>query len=352
MKKVLLIILAVMAIAMCFVGKMFAPVYQGAKSVTQLDEGVYFLEFTGDDGFDDYLASGGASDSYAMASYIMKFLSHGLVRMPDPEPVEEAFGCSALAVNTAAGERLMGRNFDWGQQSLQLIAKVHPKGGYSYISSFDGNFLGFYEGWKPEKMADRFAALSGIFVALDGINEKGLAIADLTAGDGETHQDAGLPDLTTTCAIKYLLKSAASVDEAVELLKGIDMHSDIGSLHHLAMNDASGNSVVVEYVGEKMVVTPAEIVTNHYLCPENFGYGLLDFDKRYEKLEAVRDSLGGVVVDSDQLLDAMKVAWQSWTDENNVNGGTQWTALFNLSDCSVDYIARRDPSKRFHFCVK
>ena len=89
--------------------------------------------------------------------------------------------------------------------------------------------------------------LTGLFVALDGINEKGLAIADLMAGDSiETHQRTSKPDLTTTGAICYLLKNAANVSEAIDLLKGIDMHSDIGSAHHYAMADASGRSVVVE----------------------------------------------------------------------------------------------------------
>ncbi|MBQ3656751.1 MAG: hypothetical protein II956_07900 [Bacteroidales bacterium] len=47
-------------------------------------------------------------------------------------------------------------------------------------------------------------------------------------------------DFTTTAALAYLLKKAASVDQALELLKNIDMHSDIGTAHHYAIADASG----------------------------------------------------------------------------------------------------------------
>lgn len=317
--------------------------------MTRLDDRLYCFEYSGDDGFDGFLEQGGATSGPGIAQYVMNFLSHGLVKYPADEPVDDAYGCSAMVVNDQDGNRLMGRNFDW-ENSFGLIAKVHPKGGYSYISAFDAGFFAFGDYWQPEGMANKFAALTGIFVALDGINEKGLAIADLTAGEGETHQDAGYPDLTTTCAIKYLLKTAATVNEAVELLKSIDMHSDVGRQHHLMMSDKSGASVVVEYVDNRMVVTPAKVVTNHYLCAENFGYGLIEGDCRLEKLESVRDSLGGVM-QTDQLLDAMSVAWQSWGDEVTVNGGTQWTALFNLSDCSVDYVWQRDPDKRFHFSL-
>ena len=128
-------------------------------------------------------------------------------------------------------------------------------------------------------------ALSGLFFALDGINEKGLAVADLMAGDeAVTHQDTGKPALTTTSAICYLLKNAATVDEALELLRGIDMNSDIGSAHHYAIADASGKSVVVEYVDNEIVVVDSPVVTNHYLCEQKRNVGLYEGDRRYDFL--------------------------------------------------------------------
>jgi len=68
----------------------------------------------------------------------------------------------------------------------------------------------------------------------------------MAGDDAVTQQETGKPALTTTSAINYLLKNAATVDEALELLRGIDMHSDIGAAHHYAIADASGKSVVVE----------------------------------------------------------------------------------------------------------
>jgi len=58
---------------------------------------------------------------------------------------------------------------------------------------------------------------------------------EYSGDDVETHQNTEKPDLTTTAAIAYLLKNAATVNEAIELLNKIDMHSDIGSAHHYAM---------------------------------------------------------------------------------------------------------------------
>lgn len=329
---------------------MFGNFVKGAMSVKKLDDGIYYIEYKGKDGFDRFLEQGGAKDGYELGAYITRFLSNGFSRVPDIDPQEQDYGCSTLAVSTPEGGRMMGRNFDW-QDCLCIISKVTPKGGYKYISSFNPHFFGFGEDWKPEGFANQYLALSTLFVALDGVNEKGLAVADLMVGEGEIHQNAaGKPALTTTCTIKYLLKNAADVEEAVALLEGINHHSDVGSLHHLSISDANGRSVVVEWVGDKMFVTETDIVTNHYLCAEYSGVGKVEGDFRFEKLAAVRDSLGGCM-SSSSLLDGMSAAWQSWSDANVVDGGTQWTALFDLTGHSADYIWQRDTTKRFHFTL-
>ena len=55
--------------------------------------------------------------------------------------------------------------------------------------------------------------VAAIYVTLDGMNEKGLMVADLMAGDKEqTNQQTEKPDLTTTTAIRLLLDKAATVE--------------------------------------------------------------------------------------------------------------------------------------------
>ena len=63
-----------------------------------------------------------------------------------------------------------------------------PDRGYETITTFNVKFYGFGEDYKPEGFSNQYLALTGLFVALDGINEKGLAVADLMAGDTiQTH---------------------------------------------------------------------------------------------------------------------------------------------------------------------
>lgn len=344
MKKLYKILFTLLsAVAVTWI--MFGSLVKGALSVTRLDDGIYYFEFSGNDGFDGFLKQGGASETRALSAYITKFMSRGFSKPPKAEPVEQDFGCSTMAAWAPDGHRYMARNFDW-EHCRCIIGKVNPKGGYSYISAFNPDFFGFGPDWKPEGFANQYLALASLFCALDGVNEKGLAVADLTAGlDAETHQDGGKPDMSTTTAIKYLLKTAASVEEAIALLEGIDYHSDIGSLHHLSISDASGRSVVVEWVGNRMVVTDTPIVTNHFLCPENYGAGLVEGDCRFETLQAARDSVGPTMSGA-QLLAAMSDVWQSW---NNGEAGTQWTVLFDLSSPGADYFWQRDTTGHFHF---
>ena len=186
-------------------------------------------------------------------------------------------------------------------------------------------------------------------MALDGINEKGLAIADLMAGDTvQTHQNTSKPDLTTTAAIPYMLKNAATVDEALKLLEGIDMHSDIGSAHHYAMADATGKRVVVEYVDNKMVVVESPAVANHYLCEQKLNAGLEPGDKRYDMLcERYAENNG--VMNMEQLTNAIASVSQPQSEGFL---GTAWTMVMNLKHPSVTYYSQRHYNKPFCFSLK
>ena len=286
-----------------------SPKEAAAMSVRKLDESFYFMEYRGDDGFAGLIESGGGRSAGELTGYVMRFLFQGMQQPQAGNPVPAQYGCSALTVRTPEGGILMGRNFDFNS-ATGIVLHTVPEQGYETYTTFNTNFLGFGEGWLPEGMQNQYMALTVLFFALDGINEKGLAVADLMAGDdAQTHQDSGKPALTTTSAISYMLKNAATVDEALELLRGIDMHSDIGAAHHYAISDATGRSVVVEYVDNEMVVVESAAVANHYLCEAKLNVGLLEGDRRYDYLCGRLEDAKGVM-DKLQLTTAMAAVSQ------------------------------------------
>ena len=347
MKKVLKIaLLCVLGLIILFgvsVWMEFGPLVKGAMSCEKIDDGLYYMEYRGDDGFDELMNRGGFESANQLAGYATEFLSKGHYK-PEMNTSKEDFGCSALTVSTPEGGVLMGRNFDF-PSATGVILHTFPTRGYESITTFNVRFYGFSEDFKPEGFQNQYLCLAGLFCALDGINEKGLAIADLMAGDTiETHQRTEKPDLTTTGAIRYLLNNAANVDEALELLNGIDMHSDIGSAHHYAIADASGRSVVVEYVDDKMVVTETPAVANHYLCEEKLNAGLIEGDDRYDRLCERYSQLDGVMSNK-QLTEAIESVSQP---EREGFLGTAWTMVMDLSHPSVTYYSRRHFDKPFH----
>ena len=245
----------------------FGTFVVAARSIYKLQDGLYVMEYRGDYGFDKFLAQGGAADDSALARYLMGYLSGGYYKPEDIEIAPGDFGCTTVCVKDKKGDVYFGRNFDWKKDRAVIVHTV-PKNGYESLSTCDIDFLGFGDDYSPDgSMPERIQTLAAIYVPVDGMNEKGLVIADLMAGDDEeTHQKTDKPDLTTTTAIRLLLDRAANVDEAIELLKQYDMNSSIGAAHHFAIADKSGKSVVVEYVNGEMLVAETNIVTNHYLA--------------------------------------------------------------------------------------
>lgn len=347
-KVTLLSVLGLVIAAVMYSWITFGPLVKGAMSVEKLDEGLYYMEYKGDDGFKELMERGGCTNIGKAAEYIMEFLSKGFFEAPTMDPPVKPAGCSTLAVGTPEGGVMMGRNFDYSYGN-GLIVHAIPDEGYETITTFSTDFWGFGEDYKPEGFANQYMALSGIFMALDGINEEGLAVAVLSAGDKVvTSQRTEKPDLTTTMATQYLLRNAANVDEALELLKGIDMNSDPGDAYHIAIADASGKSVVVEYVDNEMVVTETPFVTNHYLCEAKFKVGLHDSDHRHEKLMEQYDQAGGVM-NGEQLTEAIQSVTQLPWEKDAIIGGTLWTMVMDLKHPSVTYYSRRHFDKPFHF---
>ncbi len=349
MKKTLKIVLwslvGITIVAIVGTGILFGPFVKAALSVEKLDDDLYYMEYHGDDGFDQLIKQGGIRNSAELRTYLISFLSRGFAEDDSQESFSANYGCSAITTRSKDGRVLMGRNFDFSY-GTGIIFHSYPDDGYESITTFNSDFYGFGDNWVPEGFVNQYMAVSGLMLALDGINEKGLAMADLMAGDDvETHQSTGKPSLTTTAAIKYILNKAADVDEALELLHSIDMHSDIGSAHHYAISDATGKSVVVEYVDGNMVIVDSPVLANHYLCEEKFNVGLEDGDNRYDILCKKYNEAGGTM-DKEQITEAIESVSKPKTEEHS---GTVWTMVMDLKEPCVTYYSRRHFENPFTF---
>ena len=314
-----------------------------SEKITELADGLSAVRYTGDNGFDDFLAKGGASSDAEVVSFVME---NGIADFGNLLFGGNPFGCSTPAVKDENGNALFGRNFDWNTCHAMIIQNV-PENAYCSISTVNMDFI-TASGLPLSSLPDKIQALAGLYAPLDGINEMGLAVSVNMIQDNDTiEQNTDKPDLTTTTAVRLLLDKAANVEEAIDLLNSYDLHASFGYMVHFAIADREGNSVVVEYVNNEMSVTKTPIVTNFYLSEgEKKGIGTQQSHERYEILmKRLNESK---TMDMDVLCDAMDSVSK---DNFGEFESTEWSIIMNQFTGEVRYYHRENYNTAYTFTV-
>ncbi len=329
-KRILAIVGGVVVIGIAGMGILFQKEIKIMSTINKVDseQVAYTMSFDDDYYFDEFIEKGGASSDREVSSFLTEKIAHGFYKVP----VENTgAGCSVILAENQAGYEVWGRNFDW-TEATPIIVKCNPKNGYSSISTCEfGNITG--DGSvRPEGMMNKMLAISALYVPMDGINEKGLCVADLEVNEGGMVEvDTEKPDLTITTALRLLLNKAANVEEAVKLLDAYDIHASGGISHHIAIADASGNSVVIEFVEGKMVVVPSAYVTNFNMAKGDKTAGGESAKVRFETLEKNYEAYKGII-EVEEIKDILKQVSQiegKWK--------TRWSIIYNREEGNVAY---------------
>lgn len=343
-----LLLVAVLCVA-GYMAYIFKDQWNAVQSIRKVAPELYEMTYVGDYGIDDYIAQGGVRRDMDLKPFLQNFLSHGLLPVEAPAPELPDFGCSTLCAPLVSTDPthekafLFGRNFDWAKKGNTIIIRTFPKHGYVSVSTSNLDFLNMPIDLSTDDPMQRMPAIAAIYVALDGINEKGLMVADLFAGDHEkTSQERGNLAVTTTTAIRLLLDRAATTDEAIEMLSSWDMHSSLDWAHHIAIADATGHSVVVEWLDNEMIVTETPAVTNHYLTPLRPHVGI-------GATEARRDTLCARLEQQPEMtLQQMTQLLQDVSFEDY----TGWSVVFNTQDLTATYYYRTDFTQTYLYGTK
>lgn len=306
------------------VWKLFGDEICAVRTLQKLDDSLYTFTYRGDYGFRQFLEQGGAKTDAEMARYISDFMSKGYMSAPDVKDVRFNIGCS-----TVQSDDRFCRSFDFGDTGQQMvIVRTYPSDGYASLSTSSFAFIGLGDGWAPQSAVDRLTALAAIYIPFDGINEKGVCVADLIELDGDTTDyDTNRPDLTIVAAIRLVLDYAATADEALQLLSQYDIHNSIGWAHHLSIAD-SAKSVVVEWKQGQMHITPTTIVTNHCMWEHRTNALNEESYRRMARLQALPQPTD----DPAALLTLQQAAYTQWTI---------WSVIFQRSNLSGTWFIRR-----------
>ncbi len=171
--------------------------------------------------------------------------------------VAPALACTRALWDTN-GLVIVARTMDW-PESTEPVLTVLPRG-----MPRDGGRLGSVQLIKtnPAKWTSKYGSLVTTVYGLgasDGFNERGLGVHMLFLNAADFGpRDESKPGMHGGLWAQYLLDNAATVTEALDLLDKVQIvmadARGTKTTVHLAIEDASGDSAIIEYVGGKPLI--------------------------------------------------------------------------------------------------
>lgn len=240
---------------------------------------------------------------------------------------EEFQACTIFSA-TGGDQMIYGRNRDLSTKNKALLLFTHPKNGYASVSMVDLDQLEYYP--------DRFSLwrwlrlLAAPLVPTEGMNEYGLTVSKADVSPDDPPFDQTKESLMFRTAMRLVLDQARTTQEALDLLAQYNITFGWGG-GHLLIADPSGDSAIVEFFNDEMVVirdsNPWQVITN-------FEVGNTDDmsqEGSYERYRIVNQALeeANGAINIDQGLDILQQASVS---------STLWSVSFDMTSKEI-YIA-------------
>ncbi len=262
-----------------------------------------------------------------------------------PAPAADArkpFACTVFAAVGDPSRPLFGRNFDWDPNPA-MVLHSRPTGAYRSVSVVDISYLGF----DRARLADlddpvkRTALMRANTVPFDGMNEHGLVVG-MASVDAVAEVKPNRPAIGSVGVMRMVLDKARTVSEGVTVLGSYNIDFSGGPGLHYILADASGASVIVEFVDGRMHVLP-RAAGDRWQVMENFHVS--DGDERdharpRHRTATERLSDAGGAPGTPAALDLLREVAQNHT---------QWSAVYDLTTLSVSVFTdkRRDRVHEF-----
>ncbi|MGI5272079.1 carcinine hydrolase/isopenicillin-N N-acyltransferase family protein [Nonomuraea sp. CA-218870] len=231
---------------------------------------------------------------------------------------DSAWACSLFARGPESADGAeFARNFDWDPNAAMVVHSDAP-GAYASISVSDVSYV--LDGGGPDLKDPQHRRRLGhaVLLPFDGMNEKGLAVGLAQTPDAELPaRTPGRALMGTTRIIRLMLDRAATVDEAIALMRRYDVEFTGGPQVHYLIADRTGRAVVAEYGGGRLHVIDDRILTNITMADTEPADRLSD--ARYSALAK------GIGTGADALDLLRRVA----------QAHTRWSIVYDLDDLTA-----------------
>ena len=149
-----------------------------------------------------------------------------------------------------------------------------------------------------------------------------------------------------------LLDKAADVEEGINILKNVDMNSSGKIGYHFQMADQKGDSAIIEYIDNKMVVIRKERADTVF-CLTNFTLSTNDKNGTgKERFEIIENSLKESNATMSEkkamnILDEARMDGHRYYEPGHMyyDSKTQWSVIYNLSKCTATISVDSDFSR-------
>ena len=317
------------------------------KSFTKIEDGLYMMEYNCPYSLDKMLKAGKKG-----ILGIAKVLQSEIKKNIHLNPLSSGFACSTFNVKNKEKENILGRNFDY-KKAPSIVIWTNPQNDYKSIAVCNANFMLYTEKSLQKNNTKLKRLMAAPYVSMDGMNEKGLAIAVLEIKTKATHQNTGKTPISTVVAIRAILDKCKTVDEAIELLKKYDMQDLLLLNYHYQILDSTGKSVIVEYVNNEMHVIEQkkeEAITsnNFFLTPGGDNKkerGRLRYKKIVEKLKETNGIMDEL--ESMKLLSQATVNYRHKILKHPVI--TLWSSVYNVNKKTMHIAAAMNYKKIYKF---
>lgn len=361
MKKIAAIILSVIMLIVAVAAIVWHKEISTIRSVSRVDGNEYLYTMEYKAGYDlDEVIESDIDENAELLQYVVSRAAKGLPVKISGSKVEEAgkatggFSCTSFQAGKAGSTGfLYGRNYDFFKNPT-MVTFSHPSEGYASVAVSDMSHFGYGLDRIPGSAASKALCLASIYAPVDGMNEKGLCTSIMALPAQASQQETERHDVGTTIIMRLWLDRCASVDEALDLLRTVDVRHDaaVGSGYHYMVADASGDCAVVEFDKEDgwktMVVRKEEgrssmVVTNHLLSPryyttipdQSVGNTHSRSWWRYETASAYLDARNGTVSVEEAQECLSEVHWKDLQWENGVVEDTQYSNVYDQSTLTL-----------------
>ena len=178
-----------------------------------------------------------------------------------------AEACTSLIFKAEDGTRIYARTMEWGASDLKSEMVLVPR-AMSFSSALGAGKTG--AAWTNQYGFVGVNA-AGLAYATDGMNEAGLTVGALFFPGFAKYQELKADEQVTTVSnvdlVNYILGNFKTVDEVrqampkIRVVRNADIEKEFGTplpLHHI-VSDATGASIVIEYMDGQLSVTDNKV---------------------------------------------------------------------------------------------